>query len=85
MARRKFAIGPADTGLHVSIAFRQSWDDQAVTAAAWREGVEVRPLSRYYAPGGQAGSSGLLLGFAQVPVADIGRGVATLYRICKRH
>jgi GntR family transcriptional regulator / MocR family aminotransferase len=81
------AVGPSDTGLHISFAFRRRCNDVHIAAAALREGIEVRPLSQYHAPDIQAFdshavASGLLLGFAPVPVAEIERSVALLRKVC---
>lgn len=75
--------GPADAGLHLSATFRRKRDDQAVVRAALQKGIEIRALSQFYhaqQPGliAHRRASGLLLGFAAVPVADIRRGVTAL-------
>jgi GntR family transcriptional regulator/MocR family aminotransferase len=76
-------LGPSDSGLHLPVTFRRQRDDQAVSRAALQRGIEVRGLSTFYNSKGNDGiemkrASGLLLGFAAIPVADIRRGVATL-------
>jgi GntR family transcriptional regulator/MocR family aminotransferase len=67
----QFEPGPADGGLQVAARFRQIRNDQAVVQTALEEGIEVRALSEFYnAPGGDR-LSGLVLGFASVPVNEI--------------
>lgn len=75
--------GPADAGLHVTVAFRRKCDDQAIARAALQAGIEVRALSQFYAQGvaslsSRTTPSGLLLGFSAIPPADIKRGAAAL-------
>lgn len=77
-------LGPVNAGLHVAAAFRKGYDDQAVAHAAFTKGIEVRALSQFYAapedaPLRQSTPSGLLLGFASVPVAET-RAAAPLLR-----
>ena len=64
-------LHPLDTnaGLHVVLSLPEWMDDVAVSHAAQRHGVIVRPLSRYYA--GSRRESGLLLGFACLPERDM--------------
>jgi GntR family transcriptional regulator / MocR family aminotransferase len=81
-------LAAANSGLHVALAFRRDLDDVALEAAAARRGIEVRALSRLYAPQEstvlRAGTpSGLLLGFASVPPQDTRAGVKTLRSVLK--
>jgi GntR family transcriptional regulator/MocR family aminotransferase len=81
-------IGSADAGLHLTIAFRRAQNDQQVAQAALERGIGVRALSQYYFSGHGAVaretvSSGLLLGFAPVPVTEIKPGVAVLREAIK--
>lgn len=76
-------VASADAGLHLSVMFRHKRDDQAVALAALQRGLEVRALSQFYNAehsdtSQQERASGLLLGFAPVPVTQIRQGVATL-------
>jgi len=73
--------GPADAGLQLSTTFRQRRNDQAVARAASEKGIEVRALSQFYLDSQTQRSSrasGLILGFASIPVEDIRRGVPAL-------
>lgn len=79
----EFDLGPADAGMHLAVAFRRGHEDMAIAQAALEKGIEVRPLSQFYAPQAEAPlrrgtPSGLLLGFASVPVAESRLGVTTL-------
>jgi GntR family transcriptional regulator/MocR family aminotransferase len=79
--------GPADAGLHLSASFRRKRDDQAVVRTALRQGVEMRALSQFHheqPAQEQYRSSGLLLGFAAVPEADIRRGAAILREVLRK-
>ncbi|HXA46292.1 MAG TPA: PLP-dependent aminotransferase family protein [Burkholderiaceae bacterium] len=76
-------FGPTDAGMHLAVAFKQQRDDLALAAAAFKRGIELRPLSQFYAPQEEAPlrtgtPSGLLLGFASVPPAETQMGVAIL-------
>jgi GntR family transcriptional regulator/MocR family aminotransferase len=76
--------GPADGGLQVAAMFRQIRNDRAVVQAALEEGIEVRALSEFYnAPGGNR-LSGLVLGFASVPVDEIEQGAHKLRDVLAR-
>ena len=54
-----------EAGLHMVIHLPEGSDDMAITQAAREEGIMVRPLSKYYLA--EPKSSGLLLGYANVP------------------
>ena len=85
---QEFQPGAADGGLQFTVTFRQARDDLAVAQAALQKGIEVRALSQFYnfadrPAGRQARRSGLVLGFASVPVEEIKRGVLTLRDVLK--
>lgn len=84
----EFQLGPADAGLHLHVKFRRKRNDLAISRAALEKGIELRALSQFYnadgaTAGKQARASGLLLGFAAIPVADIRRGIFTLRDVLK--
>lgn len=76
----EFILGRADAGLHLSVTFRRQLKDSDVSRAALDKGIEVRPLSQFYANTSEdrLRANGLLLGFAAIPPEDIRRGVKTL-------
>jgi len=81
-------LAAANSGLHVALAFRRGLDDIALEAAAGRRGIEVRALSRLYAPPESVAlrtgtPSGLLLGFASVPADDTRAAVKALGAVLK--
>lgn len=82
----EFQLGPTDAGLHFLATFRRRRNDQAISRAAREKGIELRALSQFYnAPLDDEQSppraSGLLLGFASVPVSDIRKGVQILRNV----
>lgn len=58
-------VGPADSGLHVTVRFRSPVDDVAISDRARDAGVEALPLSRFY--DGVPGATGLVLGYGAAP------------------
>ena len=78
-------VGPADAGLQLSTTFLSCRDDQAVASQARAQGIEVRALSQFYLDdGGKAQEerlSGLILGFAPIPVEDIRRAAPALRNV----
>lgn len=78
-------LGAADAGLHFSVTFRNKRDDHAVARAARDKGIELRALSQFYNDDGniskESRASGLLLGFAAVPVAELKHGVQVLREV----
>ncbi|HJV80101.1 PLP-dependent aminotransferase family protein [Noviherbaspirillum sp.] len=79
----EFHIGPADAGLHLPVRFRRKRNDQMLTRTALPHGIELRALSQFYNADQEVAGlgsrvSGLLLGFASIPEAEIKRGVSTL-------
>ena len=80
--------GPSDAGLQLSATFRRKRDDQAVSRLALEKGIEVRALSQFYNVDDNAlakpvQTSGLVLGFASIPVAEIKRGAAILRNVLR--
>ncbi|UHL65970.1 PLP-dependent aminotransferase family protein [Paralcaligenes sp. KSB-10] len=67
-------------GLHLVLALPDYVDDHRVTREAFEAGVVVRPLSNYYLKAGSA-KKGLLLGYAGVPVDEIGPAFNILSRV----
>lgn len=79
--------GAADTGLHMPVRLRTGHDDAALAQAALGRGLELRALSYYYNETPvreQERLSGLLLGFAAIPPAEIRRGVLALRDLMRR-
>ncbi len=69
--------GGAAGGLHTLIIFPDGADEAAVIRAAAARGVGVVGLSSQYA-GGEAPAPGLVLGYGNLPVAAIRRGMELL-------
>ncbi|HYD59244.1 MAG TPA: PLP-dependent aminotransferase family protein [Noviherbaspirillum sp.] len=80
--------GPADAGLQLSTTFVSRRDDQALALAAREKGIEVRALSTFYLSNNGAPQSdqlsGLVLGFASIPVEDIRRGAPALRGVLEK-
>lgn len=81
-------LAAVDSGLHVAFAFRRRLDDIELESAAAKRGIEVRALSRLYAPQESTTlradtPSGLLLGFASVPAEDTRAAVKALSGVLK--
>lgn len=79
----ELAVGASDAGLHLPVVFRHRRNDVRLAQAALDKGMELRALSQFYNENGgadwpQPRQSGLLLGFAPIPAADIRRGVLAL-------
>lgn len=88
----KVEVGPSEAGLQLAIAFKNAVNDQQITQSAALKGIEVRPLSEFYAAhtlakdpsqSRQHSVSGLLLGFAAAPIADIRNGIGVLRALLK--
>lgn len=77
-------LSPADGGLQVAARFRQRCDDRAVAQAALQEGIEVRALSEFYNVAEGDRLSGLVLGFASIPVNEIEEGARKLRDVLAR-
>jgi GntR family transcriptional regulator / MocR family aminotransferase len=73
--------GPADAGLQLSTTFHSPRDDQEIADRARKHGIELRALSQFYYQEGDEQRerlSGLILGFASIPVDDIRRSAPAL-------
>lgn len=85
---QELEIGPADAGLHLAVTFRDALDDRAIAHTALQKGIEVRALSQTChftgPPGGGKPLSGLVLGFAPVPAAQLRQGVVTLREVVRK-
>jgi GntR family transcriptional regulator/MocR family aminotransferase len=72
-------LSPGHAGMHLVATLPATVDEQAISQAAAREQVWLRPLARHYL--GKPTHSGLVLGYAGVDHQEIQRGVATLARL----
>ncbi|MEO8201953.1 MAG: PLP-dependent aminotransferase family protein [Gemmatimonadota bacterium] len=54
-------IGPSDAGLHLSVYLRRQGDDRRIASMCAEKGVDLHPLSRFYAGAPRAG---FVMGFA---------------------
>jgi GntR family transcriptional regulator/MocR family aminotransferase len=64
-------IHGASAGMHLALRLSdEGLADTAVSACAWKRGLDVRPLSTH-ATGGAAHANGFLLGYAQVPAEEM--------------
>ncbi|RJF97479.1 PLP-dependent aminotransferase family protein [Noviherbaspirillum saxi] len=77
------AIGD-EAGLHLVLRLPPGSNDVAISRAARAAGIIARPLSGYYA-GPDTARSGLLLGYACVPVEQIRSAFDTLAAIIREH
>jgi GntR family transcriptional regulator / MocR family aminotransferase len=66
----KVVITGGEAGLHLALGLPDDCDDLAICSAAGKEGIIVRPLSRYYMDPITA-RRGLMLGYASVPNEQI--------------
>ncbi len=66
-------------GMHLVLSLPEAVDDQALCTWALAHGLSPRPLSMY-STGGIEGFSGLVMGYANTPEADMARHVQTLAR-----
>ena len=71
-------------GLHLTVQFAEPLDDVAISASALQDGVICRPLSRYSLEA-TTRRSGMVLGFAPVPVERMKRPVEVLLRAIEAH
>jgi len=69
----------SDTGMHLAAWLPPDVDDLALSSAAARKGVSVRPLSQCYLQ--SPGRSGLILGYGGASVPQINTGVRELASI----
>ena len=65
-------LGPSRAGLHVAAYFKGDQDDRAIVQACGRRGIDLHPLSNYYA---NKPRLGLLFGFACASPEEIVRGM----------
>lgn len=70
-------ICASEAGLHLAVTFRDGRDDRVAAAAAQAAGLSVAPLSRYAIA---RPVSGLVLGFAAFPEADLEAAVQLLVK-----
>lgn len=73
-------VGPAEAGLHLVAEFTDQRDDKAIALAAAAQGLTVAPLSRYAI---RRQLSGLLLGYAAFPPAELERAAQLLGKLLK--
>jgi GntR family transcriptional regulator / MocR family aminotransferase len=69
-------IGPSAAGIHLPAWLPEGVDDREVAREALARGVEVRPMSAFYA--GRPGRGGVELGYAAYTEEKIRRGAALL-------
>ena len=69
-------LGPVEAGFHATLHLPEGTDDVAVARRAASRGVEVQPLSRFYA--GDETTPGLVLGFAGLAPEAIREGMRRL-------
>jgi GntR family transcriptional regulator/MocR family aminotransferase len=74
----RLRVEPSDAGMHLIGWLPEGADDAAVARAAAERGVEVLPLSSFYAC--KPGRPGVLLGYACVNERDLAWGIARLAR-----
>ena len=72
----RLEIVAADTGMHLAALLPPGSDDLAVSSAAARKGVSVRPLSLCYLEPTARG--GLIFGYGGASVPQINAGVRDL-------
>jgi GntR family transcriptional regulator/MocR family aminotransferase len=65
-------LGPADAGMHAPAYLATPRDDRALADAVSRRGIDLRPLSAFYAG---VPRQGFLLGFAAATPEQIARGM----------
>ena len=80
----KVVISGGDAGLHLALGLPDGCDDLGICHAAGKEGIIVRPLSRYYM-NPLTGRRGLMLGYASVPSEQIGPTFDRLAKIIKAY
>jgi GntR family transcriptional regulator/MocR family aminotransferase len=74
----RLTLGPIDGGMHACAYLPPGRDDVAISLAARRVGVELRPLSRLYLGPPRPG---FILGFAAAGPAEIRSAVERLARL----
>lgn len=73
-----FEIRASEAGMHLAVEFRDGRDDRTAVAAAQAAGLSVAPLSRYAVA---RPISGLLLGFAGFPEAELEAAAQRLAKV----
>ena len=73
---RHVTLGPAEAGFHVTAHLPEGTDDRAVQRRAADQGIDVQPLTRYYA--GAEPRPGLVLGYVGLSPEAIRAGVRGL-------
>lgn len=72
-------LGPVEAGFHATLHLPAGTDDVAVARRAAARGIEVQPLSRFYA--GSTVTPGLVLGFAGIAPEAIREGMRRLAEV----
>lgn len=84
-ATRRRSTAPA-RGMHLSLRFADpDWRDDRVSDAAHAAGIAMHCITRHETGLRKTGRTGLLLGYSQVPVAEIEdavRRLAAITRAC---
>jgi GntR family transcriptional regulator/MocR family aminotransferase len=75
-------LGPMDGGMHAVGWLPADRDDQRVSRALLAAEVEAAPLSRYWI--GSGARSGLMLGYAAYPPAELRAAVERMARVLER-
>lgn len=73
--------GPSDAGLQLTAFLRRQRDDKAIASTAATRNLEVRALSQFYNSAEIAPKTGVVLGFAPFPPAEIARGAQLLREV----
>ncbi len=76
-------LSDADTGLHLVIRLPQQCDDVALVAEAWRQRIDVKPLSAYYLAPPVA--RGLVVGYGYTPLDETVPSAKRLAELVNRH
>ncbi|QJD85621.1 MocR-like pyridoxine biosynthesis transcription factor PdxR [Cohnella herbarum] len=74
----RFTLSGVETGLHMLLEAEESYDEEAVTMLALREGIRVYPLGPYCL---ESKRKGWVLGFAKVDEASIDQGIHRLAKL----
>ncbi len=72
---KRFKLSGVETGLHMLLEAEESFDEEAVTNQALKEGIRVYPLSNYCL---NSDRKGWVLGFAKVDEEAIEVGIYRL-------
>jgi GntR family transcriptional regulator / MocR family aminotransferase len=80
----RLIITGGEAGLHLALSLPDECDDVAISDAAGRAGITVRPLSMYYLDAA-ASRRGLMLGYASVPDEKIRPAFDILARVIKAY